>query len=278
MYRDAQGALYVHDESTASLAEEKKPSAWPWVVAGAAIVAGAALWMSQSPTRRENPVDPAIDPLLLEAANPDTPWKRLYEIARHRDREVKQALLQNPNLCPIDDKGNVNTGLLLDLAFKFPDEVAESPAFILHAFYGDPTPMLRVIERIVYKTKSPERVRSMLSLFGSLLEDIRWNASRNEVTPPDILRELAEEFPRAVVFNPNAPPEVLRELAAKWPGAVAGNPKAPPEVLRELAKKYPEEVARNPNTFPEVLRELMNYHLQSVRDGAKKNLSRRGLL
>jgi len=211
MYQDAQGALYVHEE-TATPIDEKKAPVWPWVVAGAAIVAGAALWMSQSPTRSENPVDPALAPLLLEAANPETPWKRLWILAEHENREVRRALLQNAALCPVDDKGVVQTGLLYHLTSEFPDEVAEAPAFVLHAFYGDPTSMRFVIRRIVVYTKDPERVRSMLSLFGSLHEEIRWNAANNKVTPPDLLRELAKEWPGSVAGNPNTSTEVLREL------------------------------------------------------------------
>jgi len=204
-------------------------------VAGTAIVAGAALWMSHRPTRSENPVK-AKKPsrLLLEAANPDTPWQRLEALAKHKDLEVRRAVLQNPALCPVDDQGNVDIYLLYHLAGEFPDEAAEAPAFVLHAFYGDPTPMIRVIQQIVSRTKSPERVRSMLSLFGPLDEDIRWSAASSQVTPPEILRELAAEWPQTVASNPNTPPDVLRKL--------------------------------------------LQHQDEWVRDKAKENLSRRGLL
>jgi len=234
MYRDAQGTFYVHEESTASFAEEKKAPVWPWVVAGAAIVAGAALWMSQGPTKSPNPVDPDLDPLVLKAQDPETPWQRLKAFAEHEDREMRRALLQNPALCPVDDHGMVNTYLLYHLVEEFSDEAAEAPAFVLHAFYGDPKPMIRVIRRMVDYMKDPERVRSMFSLFGHLDEGIRLSAADNQVTPPEILHDLAEEWPRTVAYNRNTPPDVLREL--------------------------------------------MNHHLQWVRDGAKKNLSSRGLL
>jgi len=190
--------------------------------------------MSQSPTRRENPVDPTLDALLLEAANPDTPWERLKDLFEHEDREVRRALLQNPAICPIDDKGNVNTGLLLDLSEEFPDEATEAPAFVLHAFYGDPKPMIRVIQRIVIQTKDPERVRSMFSLFGPLDTLIRRFSATNEVTPPEILLELAEEWPEQISWNPNTPPNILRAL--------------------------------------------LQHQDRWVRDYAKRNLSRRGLL
>jgi len=126
--------------------------------------------MSQSPTRSENLVK-AKKPsrYVLKAQDPETPWKRLWTLSKHKDREVRKALLQNPALCPVDDQGDVNTGLLLDLAFDFPDEAAEAPAFVLHAFYGDPKPMLRVIRRMVDYMKDPERVRSMFSLLASRL-------------------------------------------------------------------------------------------------------------
>jgi len=278
MYQDAQGVLYVHEEST-SPAEPEKTTVWPWVVAGAVVVAGTALWMSQSPTRSENPVKPKKPSrLLLEAANPDTPWKRLEALAKHKDPEVRRAVLQNPALCPVDDQGNVDIDLLYHLAGEFPDETAEAPAFVLHAFYGDPTPMLRVIQRIVYRTKDPERVRSTLSLFGQLDPLIRNSAANNQMTPPEILRELAEEWPEEVAKNSNAPPDLLRELVEEWPGWVALNPNAPHDVLRELAKEWPQTVAYNPNTHPDVLRNLLQHQDGWVREEAKKNLSRRGLL
>jgi len=179
-------------------------------------------------------MDPAVDPLLLEAANPDTPWKRMESFAYHKDPEVRRALLQNPALCPIDDQGHVNTDLLWSLAVEFPDEVAEAPAFVLHAFYGDPTPMLEVIRRIVVRTKDPERVHSMISLFGHLDPWIRMYAAHNKVTPPEVLRELAKEVPGTVAENPNAPPDLLRAL--------------------------------------------LQHQDRWVRDYAKRNLSRRGLL
>jgi len=148
----------------------------------------------------------------IEAANPDTLWKRLWILAEHEDREVRRAVLQNPALCPVDDQGNVKTGLLYQLAAEFPDEAAEAPAFVLHAFYGDPTPMIRVIQQIVSRTKSPERVRSMLSLFSQLDPWIRGSAANNSVAPPDILRDLAKDWSQTVASNPNVPPDVLREL------------------------------------------------------------------
>jgi len=198
----------------------------------------------------------ALNLLLLEAAKSDTSWKRLKALAEHEDREVRRALLQNPALCPIDDQGYVDTHLLWSLAGEFPDEAAEAPAFVLHAFYGDPKPMVDVIRRIVVRTKDPERVRSMFSLFGPLHEGIQWSTANNSMTPPEILRELAEECPLAVASNPNTPPDVLRELVEEWPAAVAGNPKAPPEVLLKLAKQFPQTVACNPNVPSDLLETL----------------------
>jgi len=81
-----------------------------------------------------------------------------------------------------------------------------------------------------------------------------------------------------VASNLNTPSDLLRELAKEYPGAVSGNPNTPPDLLLELAKEVPAVVARNPNTPPDVLRELMNHHRPLVRDGAKANLSSRGLL
>jgi len=213
--------------------------------------------MSHRPAWSPNPVK-AKKPsrYVLEAANPETPWDGLWILAEHKDREVRKAVLQNPALCPVDDQGNINIDLLLDLAAEFPDEAAEAPAFVLHAFYGDPKPMVDVIRRIVSHTKDPERVRSLLSLFGPLDEDIRWIAAYKKVTPHEILRELAEEWPLAVASNPNTPPDVLRELAKEVPGTVAENPNAPPDVLRDL----------------------LHHQNQWVREEAKKYLSRRGLL
>jgi len=256
MYQDAQGALYIHEETASPAEPEKKAPVWPWVLAGAAVVAGAALWMSQSPTRRENPVDPAIDPLLLEAANPETPWQRLEVLAKHKAPEVRRALLQNPALCPVDDQGDVDTHLLFDLAMEFPDEAAEAPAFVLHAFYGDPLSVIDVIKRIASYTKNPDLILFIASNYGHIEPYVNTYISRNQYTPPEILTELSESYPRSVAQNRNTPPETLQKLSKNWPSYVASNPNASTSLLRELCE-HPQE---------------------SVRMYARENLSERGLL
>ena len=151
--------------------------------------------------------------LIDEAKNPATPFRRLKELAHHQDDKVQAALLQNPAICTVNDDGTVDHCILQELALEFPDEVAESPVFALHAFYGEPKLMVCVIQNIIERTQDPERIHSMLSLFGHIDPWLRGAAASNPATPPDLLRDLADEWPCSVARNPNTPPDLLKEFA-----------------------------------------------------------------
>jgi len=58
MYQDSEGVFYIHEETASPTEPEKKAPVWPWVLAGAAIVAGTALWMSQNPPQDREPCGP----------------------------------------------------------------------------------------------------------------------------------------------------------------------------------------------------------------------------
>jgi len=125
---------------------------------------------------------------------------------------VRRALLQNPALCPVDDQGNINIDLLYHLAEEFPNETAEAPAFVLHAFYGDPTPMIDVIKNILSYSKNPKLIGSILFNFAHLNKYIESRAASNRFTPQYILRDLSQYNQALVASNPNSPPDVLRTL------------------------------------------------------------------
>jgi len=257
MYQDAQGILYVHEEAITHVAEEKKAPLWPWMVGGAVVLAGAALWMSHSTTRNENPVSSDIEQhLILEAQDPDTPWERLRALSLHESRDVRKALLQNKSIC-IDENGEFSLSILTTLSSEFPDETACSPCFVFHAFYGDPTPMTHIIIRIVEFTSNPDLISFMVSSFGNLHPWIQQSAASNKSTPSHLFADLANDWADEVANNPSATPEVLRVLSSTHVYSVAKNPNAPPDVLWNI---------------------LMVEKSRLILSAAEENLSRRGLL
>jgi len=190
MYQDAQGALYVHEEIANHVAEKKKAPVWPWVLAGAAVVAGAALWMSQSPpfTRNSNPTD--TDIFKKEAEDPQTSWERLENLCHHSDPSVLQSLVHNPSICKFDEKGNINTYLLKILAKKIPDEVIHSTWVGLFAFMEQNESMLEVVAQCAESTEDMNTIRSIYNVYGRHLE-IAFYVAENNFTPIDILEETS---------------------------------------------------------------------------------------
>jgi len=276
--------------------EKTKNSVWPWVVGGLAL-AGGLVWMASSVSRKANPVNPEVEVLVAEARDPNTPFARLVDLREHPEVEVRRAVLDNPNLVPIEEDGKLTTGLLWKLAEAFPEEVASHPAFVLHALVEPDEAMKGVVREVVGRTADAGLIETLWRTWGPHSWRVRRAVARNPNTPPEVLRLLGNEATEstwrvreAVASNPNTPPDVLRILGNKATEsegnvrkAVAQNPSTPQDTLRLLGNEATESegyvrraVASNPTTPPEVLRILGNEATESmgyVREAVAENPS-----
>ena len=211
--------------------------------------------MASSP-RKANPVSPELKALIKKAKDPKTSFKQLGKLQKHPEVEVRRALLDNPNLCPTNEDGKINTSLLETLAREFPEEVTAHPAFVLHALVEPDDEMLGVVIKVVRRTADVGLIETLLRTWGPDSLYVRKGVAVNPSTPLDVLRLLGNEvtesmwFVRAAVAeNPNTPVDTLRILGneateSSWlvRQAVAQNPSTPPDVLRLLGNKKTESV------------------------------------
>lgn len=176
-----------------------------------------------------------------EAADPDTPFRRLLQLSKSNNVKVRRALVDNPSIA-VDESGSVTRRILFNLAIEFPDEVARSPSFALFGLELKDRLMFRVVHRIARKAKD----RSIMDLIFQEFrhyEGVRENFALNKNAPKEVLRMLG---------NKDA------ELSAWVRQNVARNPCTPEDVLRIL---------ENPKTEPEKM----------VRNAAYEALKKRGL-
>ena len=115
--------------------------------------------------------------------------------------------------------------------------------------------------------------------------EARWIIAKDPITPPDILKELAEDrdygVKANVAGNENTPGEVLSGLSKsdEWVtrSNVAANPSAPPEALKRLATDplWPvrRNVAANPKADISLLKELAADADERPRLEAEKRLA-----
>ncbi len=242
-----------------------------------------------------------LEALVQEARHPKTSWERLWALQRYPDAEVRRAVLDNPNVCPTDEDGKLNTSLLETLAEALPEEVAGHPLFVLHALVEPDDEMWCVVVHVVRRTRDAGLIETLFRTWGPDDRRVRRSVARNPHTPENTLRLLGNEeteseayVRQAVAENPSTPPDVLRTLGNKktesswWVReAVASNPRTPEDTLRLLGNEKTESdwnvrvaVARNPNTPLDTLRLLGNPATESeglVREAAKKALVERDL-
>jgi len=267
---DASGTRYQFTEAVEAPAPAKKPL-WPWVLGGLAVAGGLA-WMASSSPWKANPVSPELEVWIEEARDPATPFERLEELAEHPEREVRRAVLDNPNLVLTQEDGKLNLRLLEKLAREFPEEVAVHPTFVLHALIEPDEAMGEVVVEVVGSTKEVGLIETLWRTWGPDSWEVRQGVAVNPNTPLDVLRLLGNEATessrtvrKAVAKNPNTPPDVLRTL---------GNEET------ESEGDVRQAVASNPHTPVDILRSLGNEATESdllVREAAAEALAIRGL-
>lgn len=201
---------------------------------------------------------PEIEALIAEARDPNTSRDRLWELLDLSNDDVRRALLDNPNVCPTNDDGTVNTIFLNRLAEVIPEDVEAHPVFHLHAFIEPVEEMTVVAATIASRTTNKELILQLVKTFAG----------------------QGTGFLRSVVLNPHAPEEVLEELAKDkremfWEVRknIAKNPGTPARVLWILGDPRVESestvrasVAENPSTPEDLLKVLGNQRTEPSMD------------
>jgi len=256
---DTSGTRYQLAEAVEAPAPAKKAPGWPWVVGGLALT-GGLVWMASIRSRKANPVSPELKELMEDARDPKTSFHYLKWLQKHSEEEVRRALLDNPNILPMMNKGCLNTDLLVELAEEFPEEVAVHPLFILHVLVEPADEMVGVVREVVGRTADAGLIETLWRTWGPLDWSVRQAVALNMNTPPDVLRLLGNEV--------TEPHWWVRE-------AVAKNPNTPLDVLRLLG---------NPNTESQLfIREDANEALAKrgtemiIKEAPKKSLAKNGL-
>lgn len=205
------------------------------------------------------------------AASPDTSVNRLLELSRQASKEVWLALLNNPNLCPIQANGGVYFFLLQSLSENIPEEVSRHPLFLLYSIIEPHRDIWVTVSNVIEKISDGELIRVLWKNYeDSLL--VRSGAASNPHAPKDLLQHMA--------CRSNEPDEYVRIRVAK-------NKSALEETLRILGSESTESfwevrlaVASNTSTPEDVLRSMCNEQTESdvdVRQAAQKALLERGL-
>lgn len=208
---------------------------------------------------------------LIEARDPETSAERLGELWKLGDKDLRRAILDNPNICPIID-GEPRIGLLWRLSREFPEEVSHTATFVFHVILEPHKKMKLVLAEVLSHTKDIGLIHLAWNQWREHWQ-VRESMAKNPNTPAEILHALGnrENEPiQTVIFyaclNPNTPKEVLRIL---------GNPTKEPDWTIRCV------VALNPHTPEDVLQLLCNEVTESemiVRQAAQKALADRGLV
>ncbi len=236
-----------------------------------------------------------LEALVQEARHPATSFERLMALVKHPKVKVRRALLDNPNVCPTDEDGTLDTSLLEALAKEFPEEVAVHPLFVLHALVEPTEFMQRVVRHVVKRMKDVKLIETLFHRWGHENSLVRSAVAANPNAPVDLLlllgnpeTELWWSVRKAVAGNPSVPIHLLRTLGNEATEgeddvrhAVACNLITPVDVLRTLGNERTETngsvrkaVAKNPNTPKDLLRTLGNCETESswwVREAVASN-------
>ncbi len=234
-FLDETGTRYQLTETTDEIENSKKSRVWSWVL-GSLVLVGGVAWLATTSQRKSNPASSELDALINHIKNPETDWSRLKELDGHPDVEVHRAMLENPNICPVQENGRLNTTLLMELAKKIPDEVAEHPVFILHALIEPDKDMDSVVAMILKRTSNVGLIDRLWSNWNHSFS-VRESVAGNQKTPVEILEVLGNEKTEtdldvriAVAENPSTPEKVLRVLGNQ-------STESEPEVRRIVARR-----------------------------------------
>lgn len=180
------------------------------------------------------------------ARDPRTHWERLLTLAYCDEVEVRRALLDNPNLCPIQEDGKIKPDILVSLASEFPEEVSRLPLFVLHALVQPVDEMQLVVFEVISRTTDHELARTLFSLHGRYWK-IQYYLAKSTRAHTGLLHSL---------FDTYGSDHQIRSLLAR-------NPKTPLSILRKLGNKLTEpseivreEVASNPSATEDILHTL----------------------
>lgn len=134
-----------------------------------------------------------LEAMIAEASHPGTNRKRLWKLFDQGNAQVRRSLLNNPNLCPIDEDDRLDTSLLITLAKEFPEEVAANPIFVLHALIEPNHDMDEVVFYVAKLIKDVAILDLLFRTHGTSCSPVRRAMARNTATPVEILRVLGNE-------------------------------------------------------------------------------------
>ncbi|MDJ0775362.1 MAG: HEAT repeat domain-containing protein [Mastigocoleus sp. MO_167.B18] len=201
-----------------------------------------------------------MDPNLEEEVlNPNTSASRLRELSKSLDREVRQAIVKNPNTPP---------DVLVRLFDKFPLQVLHNPALSL-ILLERPNFLTEIYEsnKLVFHKYQLTDFFYNWAIFH-VNESIRSAVASSSKTPEHYLEQLSDDknsFVRLqVAANYNSSARTLKKLALDRDNsvrkAVARNPNVPINILEKLARdetaEVRREVAANHNTPFNILAKL----------------------
>lgn len=239
--------------------------------------------------------------LLAEARSESTSLCRLEELLfTEFDEEICTALLENSNIFFVQEDERLHTLFFEQIALKYPDHVAEHPAFVLHVFIEPNDDMEAVVIHVLQNTENASLIDNLFRVWNNN-EFVRKNVASNWNTPLEILRVLGNkatesnrDVRHAVAQNRNTPEDVLRILGNQatepnWKvrSKVVEHPNTPEDVFRILGNQMTEsdldvrsKVAHAKKTPVDVLHLLANPKTEKemiVREVAHESLKSRGL-
>ena len=173
------------------------------------------------------------------ATNPNASPELLQELAKHRDKKIRQNVAANPN---------TPTQVLIKLGETFPEKVLENPVFPLllleNPNFLEEMPQETLLELL----KCPTVPESFLEwAISQKNHPYQQAVAKNPSTPPAILELMADIGATWILIeiaaNPNTPESVLNKLASKKDKkdtpirqAIAKNPKIPDALVEKLAR------------------------------------------
>jgi ABC-type xylose transport system substrate-binding protein len=192
------------------------------------------------------------------ATNPNASPELLEELAKNRDKKIRQNLAANPN---------TPTQVLIKLGATFPFELLENPVFSLllleNPNFLEEMPQETLLELLRCPSVPESFLEWAISQKNSQIEQA---VAENPGTPSTILELMADKASSGILrnigANPNTPESVLEKLADKRDSsirkAVAKNPKIPDRLVEKLARDREASSAliENENLSPPLLTKL----------------------
>lgn len=155
---------------------------------------------------------------LQEVLDPNLSCQRLWQLFQGMNSSDVRVLLDNPNVCEVDEDGEISFTFLALVAKEFPTEVAQSAVFQLHALIHPAERVDEVVSEVIQRIEDVGLIDRLFSIHQSSI-DVRSAAAENPKTPGKILRIIVAPDQRsyfsirkAVALNPSTPDDVLQAL------------------------------------------------------------------